>query len=637
AVELRLESDQLMNLLSAEDLSKFAASDVGDALKRIAGINVIGGQFAVIRGLEDRYSSTLYNGAPVPSPDPTRQSVQLDLFPSDIVSNIQVTKTFAASAPSNSSGGSIDIVTHAYPEELTFKVTMGSGFNERTLDEFRRYDNLSATGVPVQGDDTIESEYSVLFGGTDAILDREVRFKLLFSNEIDYETRNGMQWRREPQRGSFPRELNGQTVFLQTGGLALGELNRPAMRWDTQDSIYTQQRTYYGGLGFDLDTDGLHKIDGSFFRTEKTNDSVQFRDRGHVPGFDYATMLALERDGTYPNPGTYQREVAQNWVFDWHDDLSFANGKQAFYAPVYESRTIGRERDLSVYQLNGSHDLVDLAEGLKLSWAANYAQTNQNETVFLTRFSFQPNDPAARPPTIPSKPSDFPGGGFYATRNDMIFGQNAIRENQYFSRIDLAYEFSPFDFLKAELTAGYWFEQANRDVRSEFQTAASPNTSAPGVVTSGGGFSVTGATPIEMGRRVFRGATLDRFGEIQRPSTGSGKKEISATNLGGKLTFFEDFDVVGRVRIENLRIETSNDPFTGFCGAERVNPDGSCPQPGGVPGLYPERYLFFDRNDNPNFPLDEGVSPVGTIFNDQILGIKVNLDPVTGFVDCRTR
>ena len=69
-LELRLESDQQLNLLSAEDFSKFAASDVADALKRVAGVNVVEGQFAVIRGLEDRYSSTLYNGAPVPSPGP---------------------------------------------------------------------------------------------------------------------------------------------------------------------------------------------------------------------------------------------------------------------------------------------------------------------------------------------------------------------------------------------------------------------------------------------------------------------------------------------------------------------------------------------------------------------------------------
>ena len=81
----RMEADELINTLSADDFAKFSASDVADALKFVPGVNVVEGQFAIIRGLEDRYNSTLYNSAPVPSPDPDSQSVQLDLFPSDVV------------------------------------------------------------------------------------------------------------------------------------------------------------------------------------------------------------------------------------------------------------------------------------------------------------------------------------------------------------------------------------------------------------------------------------------------------------------------------------------------------------------------------------------------------------------------
>ena len=98
----RMDADELINTMGAAEFDKLAISDVADALKFIPGVNVVEGQFAVIRGLEDRYSSTLYNGAPVPSPDPDRQSVQLDLFPSDIVSDLVVAKTFGADLPGNS-------------------------------------------------------------------------------------------------------------------------------------------------------------------------------------------------------------------------------------------------------------------------------------------------------------------------------------------------------------------------------------------------------------------------------------------------------------------------------------------------------------------------------------------------------
>jgi hypothetical protein len=92
---IRTDSDQLLNVVGAEEFSKFAAGDVAEVLERVAGVNVVEGQFAIIRGLEDRYSSTTMNGAAVPSPDPDSQSVQLDLFPSEVVGNLSVVKNFS--------------------------------------------------------------------------------------------------------------------------------------------------------------------------------------------------------------------------------------------------------------------------------------------------------------------------------------------------------------------------------------------------------------------------------------------------------------------------------------------------------------------------------------------------------------
>ena len=81
------------------------------------------------------------------------------------------------------------------------------------------------------------------------------------------------------------------------------------------------------------------------------------------------------------------------------------------------------------------------------------------------------------------------------------------------------------------------------------------------------------------------------------------------------------------MRVEDIHIESNNDPFTGSV----ID---------GVEAIFPSRYLFFDRYDNPNivfeslapFPPDPDVT-----YNDQILGIEVPVDPATGFVDIRTR
>ena len=80
-LEERREEVAVANILGAEQISKAGDSDAAGALKRVTGLTLVGGRFIFVRGLGERYSSTLLNGANVPSPDPTRRVVPLDLFP----------------------------------------------------------------------------------------------------------------------------------------------------------------------------------------------------------------------------------------------------------------------------------------------------------------------------------------------------------------------------------------------------------------------------------------------------------------------------------------------------------------------------------------------------------------------------
>ncbi len=632
-LELRLDSDKLVNLLSADDLSKFAASDVADALKRVAGVNVVEGQFAIIRGLEDRYSSTLYNGAPVPSPDPDRQSIQLDLFPSEIVSGIEIDKNFLAASPSNSSGGGINIVTHQYPEAFTISLSLGTGFEERPLDQFIRYDENSPVGVPEGPSHVIETDFVGLVGGTFEKWNREFRFKLVASNEIDFQTRNGFQFRQEPLRPlNIINPQTGEIRFTRaTGGLSKGELDRPAAKFELDESQRQEQLTIYVGGGVDLDEAGAHRIDGSWLHTKAEDETVQNRDNGFVPGFDYGRLLSDDD----PEPNDFIAEVGDTWLFDWRpDDRTVGEGKQRYFAPVFERRVFDRERTLDVYQLNGVHELDALVEGLRFTWIANYSEASQEETTWRARFFFDPFDEAARPATIPSTAADFPGGGIWASRSDLVYATNEIEENQYFGRMMLDYEFDVSRDLLAEMRGGFWFEQANREVASGFVPNTFGDPEAPGVQVLGGNYSVTGSTPNEMGRRIFAGAQL---GDQLTAQSSDTKREIFAYDAEMKLTAFDRLDVIGGVRIESMRIVTENDPFTGYCGADLVTEDGLCPNdPTALPDIFPGRFLYLDRLDNPDAPLefvlDDGFPP-----NDEIIGYPVTPDPVTGFVDCNTR
>ena len=127
-LELTMNSDSILSVMSSEDFSKFAASDIGDAVKRVSGVSVVGGKYAVIRGLGDRYVWTTMNGLPIASPDPDKLAVQLDLFPSSLFESIAVSKTFTPDQSATATGA-IDLKLKSLPDEFFMNVSTSVGFH----------------------------------------------------------------------------------------------------------------------------------------------------------------------------------------------------------------------------------------------------------------------------------------------------------------------------------------------------------------------------------------------------------------------------------------------------------------------------------------------------------------------------
>ena len=109
-------------------------------LGRIVGLSVVDDKYANVRGLDGRYISTKFNNILMPSTDPLRRDVQLDLFPSNIVDSIQVQKSFSASELASTTGGSISVITKGMPEERGGNLSVSIGANaEFTGDSVQGY------------------------------------------------------------------------------------------------------------------------------------------------------------------------------------------------------------------------------------------------------------------------------------------------------------------------------------------------------------------------------------------------------------------------------------------------------------------------------------------------------------------
>ncbi|WP_193214610.1 carboxypeptidase regulatory-like domain-containing protein [Luteolibacter marinus] len=135
---INLETSQ--TITSGIDKAEFSQKNISDAagaVGKISGANIVGGKFAVVRGLADRYVTTLFNGAAISSADPSRKAVQLDIFPTVALQGIDIAKTYVPSLPGDFGGGTIKIQSLSIPQErvaeFKYKMTWNSNLEDRML------------------------------------------------------------------------------------------------------------------------------------------------------------------------------------------------------------------------------------------------------------------------------------------------------------------------------------------------------------------------------------------------------------------------------------------------------------------------------------------------------------------------
>ena len=134
-LEKRMRSSRIEDSISTEEMSRLPASSAGEAIKRVTGVSIVGGRYVFVRGLGERYSNTLLNNVEIPSPEPNRRVVPMDIFPASLLASLQTVKTFSPDQPGGFAGGSVQVVTKDFPEELTMSLSMSSGFNTQATGE----------------------------------------------------------------------------------------------------------------------------------------------------------------------------------------------------------------------------------------------------------------------------------------------------------------------------------------------------------------------------------------------------------------------------------------------------------------------------------------------------------------------
>lgn len=267
-IAMKKNSSSMIDGISSAKMQLTGDGTAVEAAKRVTGVSIEGGKYVYVRGLGDRYSKTMLNNVDIPGLDPDKNTIQMDIFPTNLIDNITVSKNFTADMPADFTGGLLNITTKDFPDEKFFNVSLGTSYNpsmhfnsnnltyEGGATDFLGFDNgarrlpVRATGqnipTPVSGasDEDVRGfiqEFSSELGATrktslmdfsagislgnqinlkdDDRNDRSLGYIFSLSYNSSYKYYNDVIY------GEYQREIDSEVTELNQANLQTGELS----------------------------------------------------------------------------------------------------------------------------------------------------------------------------------------------------------------------------------------------------------------------------------------------------------------------------------------------------------------------------------------------------------------------------
>ena len=128
----RQAQSAVVDVIGAEQMAKSGDGDAASALRRVTGLTVVGGKYVYVRGMGERYATTLLDGVTLPSPEPERRVVPLDLFPTGLLGSVLVQKTYSPELPGEFGGGVVQLRTRRPPEEPFLEASLSLDYRPDT-------------------------------------------------------------------------------------------------------------------------------------------------------------------------------------------------------------------------------------------------------------------------------------------------------------------------------------------------------------------------------------------------------------------------------------------------------------------------------------------------------------------------
>lgn len=386
--------------ISSETIRRSPDNNTGEVLKRVSGTSIQDNKFVVVRGLSDRYNTTLLNNAPLPSTEPDRKAFSFDIIPSNLIDQVIINKTAAADLPSDFAGGVIQIRTKDFPAQRVLDLNYSAGYNSiSTFNDFKGGERGSTDFLGF--DDGLRKLPSTF------PTSRRQFVNLSLDKRVELSKSLNNSWAIKDQGVAIPNQ-SAQFVFGDSYGVGEGRKFGliTSLSYRTSMNINPQQRSDY----FELT--GTNYNDYTF----DYNDDIYTRsvNLGALANFAYSY-----KKSKIGFKNLYNRSF---------DDKFTQRSGQTYEIPNFDQRNTQFEleqKSLINSILEGEH--VFGSKNIKFDWNASFSSSNRSQPdlrrIYYTRSIGTNEDFSAAVPQGTGSPKN--AGRFFSDLQDYIYGASA--------------------------------------------------------------------------------------------------------------------------------------------------------------------------------------------------------------------
>lgn len=314
--------------IGAQELERKGVSDVATAVTKTTGISKQEGSGSVyVRGLGDRYNMTTMNGLPVPSNNPSKKNISLEIFSTDIVEFIGIDKTYNYKNYGDFAGANIDISSKNYKGNGFLQIGIGTGVsaNAINVDNFYLQDGPNFTGF------TNQQYPNDPLGAYNFTTSWDKQGKTPINSSISIKGGDSFDVGEEG-RLSFFATASFDSEYSYREGIARGNVNNQGIAYkdfDFNSYTYLTNTTLMGNVNYKVNANNNLKFNSMFINStgqslNEYNGVINIFDNAPEGG-GYVRRSTFDRTSLYVNQLLGNHKFGEKIELDWGTSYNVVN------------------------------------------------------------------------------------------------------------------------------------------------------------------------------------------------------------------------------------------------------------------------------------------------------------------------